>query len=114
MNTYFFTINSVDAHVEKDGLQNVIYNVHYSYVAQDSNQNVVRDIGVIEISEPNSESFTPFEQLTQDDVIGWIEPLLDVSAMQERLDQQLSEMATPTKVTLQLPVQLEPSPEAGN
>ena len=31
MNTYHFKINAVDAHVSQDGLENVVYNVHWSY-----------------------------------------------------------------------------------
>jgi hypothetical protein len=103
MNTYYFKINAVDAHVSKDGLENVIYNVHWSYFGQDENGNVASQIGVQHVPNVDPENFTNFDQLTQADIIGWIEPMLDVEQFQNNLDQQLAELAAPTKVTLQVP-----------
>ena len=103
MNTYKFKINAVDAHVSQDGLDNVIYNVHYSYIGEDQNGNVTTRIGVHAVQPPNSDSFLPFDQLTQADVISWIESDLPVQQMQQDLDLQLAELAAPTKVTLQVP-----------
>ena len=103
MNTYNFRINAVDAHVSQDGLDNVIYNVHYSYIGEDENGNVASQIGVQHLASVDSENFTPFDQLTQADVISWIEPLLPIEEFRSNLDAQLTEMATPTMVTLQVP-----------
>jgi len=103
MNTYNFHINAVDAHVSQDGLDNVIYNVHYSYIGEDANGNVTTRIGVHAVQPPSSDSFVPFDQLTQADVISWIESDLPVQQMQQDLDLQLAELAAPTKVTLQVP-----------
>lgn len=107
MNTYYFRINAVDAHVSKDGLDNVIYNVHYSYIGEDANGNVTTRIGVHAVQAPNFDSFVPFDQLTQADVIAWIESDLPVAQMQQDLDLQLAELAAPTKVTLQVPETLD-------
>ena len=103
MNTYKFHINAVDAHVSKDGLDNVIYNVHYSYTGEDANGNETIRIGVVNVQAPDADNFVAFDQLTQADVIAWIEPILPVEQMQEDLDNQLAELAAPTKVTLQVP-----------
>lgn len=107
MNTYFFQIEAVDAHVNQDGLENVIYNVHYSYIAKDENENVARQIGVQHLPSVDADNFTPFDQLTQADVISWIEPKLNVAEFQENLDAQLAELAAPTMVTLQVPDSLD-------
>ena len=105
-NTYYFKINAVDAHVNQEGLENVVYNVHWSYYGEDGNGNVASQIGVQHVPYVDPENFTPFDQLTQADVISWIEPELNVAEFQINLDAQLSEMATPTMVTLQVPESL--------
>lgn len=103
MNTYKFKINAVDAHVSQDGLENVIYNVHYSYIGEDENGNVATQIGVQHVPGVDPENFVAFDQLTQADVISWIEAVLPVEEFKVNLDAQLAELAAPTKVTLQVP-----------
>lgn len=103
MNTYKFHINAVDAHVSSNGLDNVIYNVHYSYIGEDNNGNSTSRIGVVAVEAPEADSFVPFDQLTQADVIAWIEPILPIDEFQSNIDLQLAELAAPTKVTLQVP-----------
>ena len=105
-NTYHFKINAVDAHVSQDGLENVVYNVHYSYIGEDENGNIASQIGVQHVPYVDPENFTPFDQLTQADVISWIEPELNVAEFQQNLNAQLAELAAPTKVTLQVPESL--------
>ena len=110
MNTYYFKINAVDAHVSQEGLDNVVYNVHYSYIGEDENGNVATQLGVQHIPYVDPENFVAFDQLTQADVIAWIEPELPIADFQANLDQQLSELAAPTKVTLQVPETLAEEP----
>ena len=105
-NTYKFKINAVDAHVSQDGLDNVIYNVHWSYIGEDENGNVATQIGVQHVPYVDPDNFTAFDQLTQADVISWIEPQLDVEEFKANLDAQLAELAAPTKITLQVPEEL--------
>lgn len=105
-NTYKFKINAVDAHVSQDGLDNVIYNVHWSYIGEDENGNVATQIGVQHVPYVDPDNFTAFDQLTQADVISWIEPELNVEEFKANLDAQLAELAAPTKVTLQVPEEL--------
>ena len=110
MNTYYFKINAVDAHVSQDGLENVVYNVHWSYIGEDANGNVATQIGVQHVPNVDPENFVAFNQLTQADIIAWIEPMLNVSEFQTNLDAQLAELAAPTKVTLQVPETLAVEP----
>lgn len=103
MNTYHFRINAVDVHTQVGDLEKVVYNVHWSYIAQDDNGNAASMIGVQSLEEPDAGSFTSFDQLVQSDIISWIEPLLDTAQMQENLDAQIAELVAPTKQTLQVP-----------
>jgi hypothetical protein len=47
-------------------------------------------------------NFKPFEEVTEADVIAWLEAKLDVEAMQEGLSNQLDAIANPTHVSLSL------------
>jgi hypothetical protein len=102
MNTYTFKINAVDVHTQVGELPKVIYNVHWSYFAEDAEGNQASMIGVQSVSEPDHENFKPFEELREADVISWIEPLMDLEQMQSNLDAQISEKVAPTKQTLYL------------
>lgn len=110
-NTYSIRINAVDVHTSQNDLEKVIYNVHWSYIAEDENGNRASMIGVQSVSDPDPENFTAFESLIQSDIIAWIEPLLSIEDMQANLDAQIAEKVAPTKQTLQVPVSLEETTE---
>jgi len=92
-NTYFFRINSVDTYTSKNiegtDLADVVYNVHWTYIGEDG--------------DPDPSSFTAFDDLTQSDVIAWIEPNFVLSEMQTELDRQISEIVAPTVRNRQIP-----------
>lgn len=102
-NTYYFKINAVDAYVSKDDLENVIYNVHYSFIGEDENGNAAVQIGVQHFPSVDPENFTPFEDLRQADIITWLEEVLPVDDFKVNVDNEIAEKAAPTKVTLQIP-----------
>ena len=107
MNTYQFKINAVEVHTQVGDLEKVIYNVHWSYVAENEDGVTAEIMGVKSVSEPNPDNFTPFDQLVQSDIISWIEPSFQLSAMQSALDAQIAEKVAPSKQTLSVPVSLE-------
>lgn len=45
------------------------------------------------------EDFTPFEQLTQEQVIGWVKLQLDVEQIEAALAQIIADQKNPTKVS---------------
>ena len=108
MNTYYFRINAVDVHTQVGDLEKVVYNVHWSYIAEDENGNQVSMIGTQSVEEADADNFTAFDQLVQSDIIAWIEPSMDLAQMQSNLDAQIAERVAPTKQTLQVPEALEP------
>ena len=112
-NTFNFKINAVDCHTNQDGLEKVVYNVHWSYIATSEGENPVSvsSIGVESIGAPSSESFTAFEDLTEEVVVGWITAKMGderIASIKESLNKQIEEKINPTQVTLQLPKQVEP------
>ena len=75
--------------------------VHWSYFLTEGEHSVSM-IGVQSIGEPNADNFLPFEQLTEEIVVDWIEAAMDVDKMKENLQNQLADKIAPKVVTLQL------------
>lgn len=103
MNTYYFKINAVDTYVSKTvndtELQDVVYNVHWSYFGEHESGKKIDSVGMTEVSDPDPSNYTNFDDLTEEMVISWIEPMLDVTKMQEWIDGKLAELVSPTKQT---------------
>ena len=89
--------------VKKEGdLNDVVITIHWRYAAE--KENVLTDVyGATSMPLPTGEDFTPYEELTKEQVCGWLESTLDVPAMQENLDKQLDLIINPINVTLPPP-----------
>jgi hypothetical protein len=90
-NTYNWKINQLDAKIQEGELQNVIYTVHWSLFAQDDSEEpiIVSSIGTIGVEYKEGDPFIPYDELTKDDVIGWLNDQLDVDGLKNNLDQQI-------------------------
>jgi hypothetical protein len=97
-NTYNWKINQLDAKIQQDGLDNVIYTVHWSYIAEDDSEPkiVANCIGSEYFKYIDGEPFTPYNELTKDDVVGWLESKIDINIMKENLDKQIESIKNPT------------------
>ena len=47
--TYKFEISQMDAHIEAEGQQNVIYTVHYKYIGSENYDGVTYSLSLIHI-----------------------------------------------------------------
>lgn len=101
--TKFKWIISAMECVKKDGdLQDVVITIHWRYLAE--RDEVSTDMyGATSMPLPTGEDFTPYEDLTKDQVTGWLTNVLDVDAMEESLDKQLELIINPVNVTLPPP-----------
>lgn len=78
MTTFNWTISAVDRELSLDGLTDVIKTVHWRYKGTDVNGVTSETYGATAIGNPNPTNFTPFPQLTDDDVIRWLESIMSV------------------------------------
>jgi len=103
-NTYNWTINALDAKISnEDGNENVVYTVHWGLIATDeSGEHSASSIGTHGV-EYDADNFTPYADLTEEQVIGWLEAGLDVEAMKAGLDSQIEKLITPTETTFHAP-----------
>jgi hypothetical protein len=98
-NTYNWKINALDAKVSVDDVQNVVYTIHWSLIATSENgEHTVNSIGTHGV-EYDANNFTPYADLTEEQVIGWLEAGLDVEAIKAGLDAQIEKLITPQEIT---------------
>jgi hypothetical protein len=103
-NTYKWTINALDAKISQDGNDNVVYTIHWGYTASDDSDpvNTASSIGTYGV-EYDADNFTPYADLTEANVISWLEAGLDVDSMKSNLDSQIELKVNPVDVTFSAP-----------
>ena len=112
---YKWTINQMNAHIESEGEQNVIFTVHWSYTGSEEVSGKMyqaSSIGAQSFTYVKGESFIPyanteaFEQV----VIGWLEGALDMDSMRNSLAAQIQKEITPVNEDLYFTWQNPPIP----
>lgn len=99
-NTYNWRINALDAKIQEGDNSDVIYTVHWSYIAQDqSGEHTASSIGTLGVTY-DPENFIPYADLEKEDVVAWLEAGLDIDSMKQNLSDQLSKLENPTDVVL--------------
>jgi hypothetical protein len=108
-NTYAWTINNLDVYPTENDLTNVVYNIHWTYTATsdqlDPEENPYKTnfIGTSMVAAPSAEDFTPFEDLTESQVVGWLSEDASIINIQENVDDALDNLINPTSVTKDVP-----------
>ena len=69
--TYTWVFDPLDVKLSEDGLTNVVYNVNWRLIGTDG---VYSDevYGVVGVPAPSPAAFTPYDQLTESMVQGWV------------------------------------------
>lgn len=99
---YKWTISAMDCAISEDGLNNVVKTVHWRYKAIDG-EFEAESYGATQVGEPNPESFTDYDNLTEADVVAWLEESIDVEAMHGSLANQIDLLKNPVSVILPPP-----------
>ena len=95
-NTYSWKINQLDAKIQEGELSNVIYVIHYNYIAVDpTGEYTASSVSTLAVEYNPESTFIPYEDLTKEDVVGWLEAGIDVSILQEALDNQINLQINP-------------------
>lgn len=118
MMTYKWTISALDCAVSQNGLTNIVQNIHWRYRATDNEGITAETYGAQYVTDPNPEAFLPFNDLTQEIVISWLEAIMSqeiptegdqqtnstiLQEMQSRLMKKIELIKNPVTVTLTLP-----------
>ena len=103
--TNTWAVVQMDAYPEADGETDVVFNVHWTLSATDGTYNgsVYGSQGV---SLDPAAPFTPYADLTEAQVIGWVQDAMgteQVDAYEANVAQQIADQANPPVVTPPLP-----------
>jgi hypothetical protein len=101
-----WVISQLNCAVESEGLSDVINVIHWRYNATqvDGDKTWFADTyGASSVEQPNPQNFIPYEDVTEAEVIGWLEEILPVEAMQLALENNIALQINPVEVTLPLP-----------
>ena len=104
-NSYSWAVNSMTAYPEVDGKTDVVFQVAWVCSATDGANNTAT-YGSVDLTLDPSAPFTPYDQLTLDQVLGWVFDVLGpdgIAAAEATCDAQLTAMASPDTVTPPLP-----------
>lgn len=103
---FSWTISELNCAVESEGLPDVINMIHWRYNATqvDGDKTWFADTyGASSVAQPNPQNFIPYADVTEAEVIGWLEAILPVEAMQLALENNIALQINPVEVTLPLP-----------
>lgn len=105
MNTYTWTIQALDCKPQEDGLTDVVVTAHWNVSATDGTYNA-NVYGTQSFTLTSKSGFTPFADLTQEQVVGWVQAAMGIDAvmnLQLNLDAQIENQVNPPIITPPLP-----------
>ena len=104
---YNWVVSAMDEYpTTPDNLQDVVFNVHWRRNATETvgDKTYFADVyGSLAVPAPSAEDFTPYADLTFEQVCGWLEEGLDVEATDMSLATQIENLINPPVVSLPLP-----------
>ena len=103
MINYKWNFPAFDCRVDEEGMQNVVTTVHWVYNGTDEDGVTAVIYGTQSVGEPNPDAFTPYPGLSEAQVVGWMESVMDVEEMQDNIASQIDLIANPVTITLPPP-----------
>lgn len=103
MTTITWTVTAMDCYPQEGGETDVVFNVHWTCSGvQDTYSGSV--YSTCAVPAPSGSAFTPYPDLTQDQVLGWIWANgVDKAATEAAVQQQINNQINPPVVTPPLP-----------
>jgi hypothetical protein len=103
MITYKWIFSAFDCKVSENGMRNIVTNVHWRYNGTNKDDISAEIYGTQAVGEPTPDAFVPYPELSEKQVIGWMEATLDMPAMQANIAEQIELIINPVYVTLPPP-----------
>lgn len=98
-----WVISAMECKVHEEDMTDVVIIVHWRYQARELHEEkeyFAETYGATSVGMPDPETFTPFDQLTKEQVVGWLEAELDVDQMNTSLQENINLQINPVTVTL--------------
>ena len=103
MVNYTWDIGPFDCILNKDNMQKIVTTVHWRYRGVDEDGISAETYGAQSIGAPDPEDFTPFLEITPEQVEGWLEAAMDMDALKANIDSQINLINNPVTATLAAP-----------
>jgi hypothetical protein len=106
MTTYNWIISQLDTAPQDGDLHDVVKTIHYRYQGTEvvGDKTYTAEIySSYGCAQPSETDFTAYPDLTQDQVISWLEDGLDVSSLKASIDTLIENQKNPPIVNLGLP-----------
>lgn len=100
--TYYWIIVQLDCKPELEGMQDYVVAVHWRYGIEQGEYKT-DTYGVQSFQVTEGSTFIPYEELTEEIVIGWLTDSLDVETMQNNLQIALNDLINPPIIYPPLP-----------
>ena len=101
---YNWEITAMEVILNQDGLSNVVSNIDWRLIATvDGERYKAEKWAKQYVSAPDANAFTNYEELTKEQVVGWLESVLDVPQLKENLEEQVNLQANPVTAYLNPP-----------
>ena len=105
-NTYNWIIRQLECYPQQDGKQDVVFTIHWRRQADDGAGHMADVYGTQGVTLDPAAPFTPYDQLTQAQVEGWLEDAMGadrVAELDTNLDAQIAALVNPPVVRPPLP-----------
>jgi len=102
---YNWIIAQLDCYPEYEGHKDVVFTAHWRMDGTDG-EHTAGVYGTVGLKLDPEAKFTPFEKLTQEQVVGWVEDALgeeQVKQYEESVANQIETLANPPVVSPPLP-----------
>ena len=103
---YAWAFPALDAYPQVGDEKDVVFTVHYIYAADDGEGHTASVYGTVGITHTAKSPFTPFSDLTFNQVQGWVVAALgneQLKAMKANVDGQIADQINPKVVSLAPP-----------
>jgi hypothetical protein len=97
-----WSITKMYCYPQEAGQSDVVFEVNWQCQAQDSGF-CANSFGTVPVTYTAGSPFTPYADLTQEQVWGWINPSIDRAEIEANLQTMIDAQKNPTVVTLSLP-----------
>jgi hypothetical protein len=102
MSIYAWQIQSLSTYPQELDRSDVVFQVNWVCTAIED-QVSATSVGSVPVTYTAGTPYTPYDQLTQEQVWGWINPSIDHPEIEANLQAMIDEQKTPTVVTPPLP-----------
>jgi len=111
--TYTWIIEQMQCKQQEGELTDVVIKVNWIRKASATKDGIEYSVtipGIQDFTQPDPENFIPYDQLTYEQVCGWLEESMNMTMIDTPLYNQLNLIVNPPLIVLPLPWEPTPTP----